>query len=363
MTNMVTSCSSYDFVPTKLHQMSIADGKSFQVSAYGRELLNDYWREFEEISTYRCYFIAQPGWSTLLSTKGAEHQVAAVTDHYGGKLILLPELDWGHLTRYWLDGGDDGEQDWPEEYQRFALRLRDLLLGIDKKLRVEGEKTEPPEWVDASEFKLDSEALLEGQMLTLVEQMEVLRSAKSELDTALGAEASLRNLLFETGPLLEAAVRDALVLLGFEVRHFAGDSSEFDAIFVGPEGRFVGEVEGKDTKAVDVKKASQLHRNISEDFARDEVDEMATGVLFANAYRLTHPDEREAAFTSKVLTFAQTVGIALVSTPDLFAAARYTKNSGNAEFARLCREAIAGGKGKVVEFPASATAISPEVNG
>jgi hypothetical protein len=141
------------------------------------------------------------------------------------------------------------------------------------------------------------------------------------------------------------------VLLGCDAHKFKQEGSEFDALFVSDEGRFLGEVEGKDNKAVNVDKLSQLQRNIAEDFSREGVDEMAVGVLFGNAYRLMLPAERPAYFTEKVCKGAAVANIALVRTTDLFRVARFLKDNPNPNFGKLCREAILDGAGKVVVFP------------
>src|SRR5207253_1305553 len=99
------------------------------------------------------------------------------------------------------------------------------------------------------------------------------------------------------------------------------------------EGRFIGEVEGKDKNAINIDKFSQLERNIHEDLARDEVVTPAKGVLFGNAHRLKAVEERGEFFTAKVLAAAARTGCALVRAPDLFEVARYVKDSGNEKFA------------------------------
>src|SRR5207245_1319034 len=104
---------------------------------------------------------------------------------------------------------------------------------------------------------------------------------------------------------------------------FAESDSEFDVIFESPEGRCLGEVEGKDTKAINIDKFSQLERNLQEDFAREGVTEYAKGVLFGNAERLKPPAERGHAFTGKCITAAKRVHAALVRTADLFDPVRY----------------------------------------
>jgi len=89
--------------------------------------------------------------------------------------------------------------------------------------------------------------------------------------------------------------------------------------------------------------------NIHEDFARDEIDEPAKGVLFGNAYRLTPPEERGDFFTQKCLTSAKRSQTALVRTTDLFAVTRYLSIKKDARFAKKCRTAILSGVG-IVEF-------------
>ena len=127
--------------------------------------------------------------------------------------------------------------------------------------------------------------------------------------------------------------------------------SEFDVVFTSPEGRFLGEVEGKDNKAVNIDKLSQLERNLQEDFAREEVEEYAKGVLFGNAYRLRLPSERSKFFTKKCISGAKRSKVALVRTPDLFEVAKYLREHNAPAFAQKCREAIMQAEGEVVNFP------------
>jgi hypothetical protein len=175
---------------------------------------------------------------------------------------------------------------------------------------------------------------------------------KKKLELELANAGSLRWLLFEQGKPLENAILEAMKLMGFDGTSFSDGESEFDGIFVGPEGRCLGEAEGKDNKAINIDKFSQLERNLQEDFARDEVKEHAKGILFGNAFRLLPVGDRTEFFTAKCLSAAKRIGAALVRTPDLFVPARYIKeNSSDTEYARTCREAIFSAAGEVVVFP------------
>jgi len=115
--------------------------------------------------------------------------------------------------------------------------------------------------------------------------------------------------------------------------------------------RFLGEAEGKDTKAINVDKISQLERNLSEDFARDEVTEYARAILFGNAFRLQELSTRGDFFTVKCVSTAIRIKAALVRTPDLFFVARYVKEGGDTAFGAKCIEVIAAAEGAVVVFP------------
>ena len=141
-------------------------------------------------------------------------------------------------------------------------------------------------------------------------------------------------------------------LMGFEANSYRDADSEFDAVLECPEGRCIGEVEGRDNKAIGIDKMRQLEVNILEDFERDEVSQLAKGVLFGNAFRLTPPSDRPTAhFTAKCMTAAERNGTALIRTCDLFEVAKALADNTDPDFAAACRRAILNAHGKEVEFP------------
>ncbi len=91
--------------------------------------------------------------------------------------------------------------------------------------------------------------------------------------------------------------------------------------------------------------------NIHEDFARDEIEETATGVLFGNAYRLKNLEERDDFFTKKCISAVKRTGTVLVRTPDLFTVAQYLSGTTDKKFASRCRKAIFSAAGEIVTFP------------
>jgi len=153
------------------------------------------------------------------------------------------------------------------------------------------------------------------------------------------------------------AILEALAVLGLKAERYKDSESEFDVLFTWNGQRFLGEAEGKDNKAVNVDKISQLERNLSEDYEREEVKDYAKGMLFGNAFRLQKLSERGDFFTEKCVSSAKRLKAVLIRTPDLFFAARYVKESGDANFAKRCVEVIIVSEGTVVSFP---TAPSPE---
>ena len=91
--------------------------------------------------------------------------------------------------------------------------------------------------------------------------------------------------------------------------------------------------------------------NINEDFSRENVNEIAKGVLFGNAFRFIHPSERSKFFTEKCYIAAKRSSIALVRTTDLFIVAKYLSDNKSKSFEKKCREAIFSSSGSEVCFP------------
>ena len=124
-------------------------------------------------------------------------------------------------------------------------------------------------------------------------------------------------------------------------------------VFESPDGRLIGEAEGKDNKAVNVDKLRQLQMNIHEDLLRDSVTTPAKPVLFGNAHRLSSLDQRGDPFTEKCVAAALTMNTALVFTPELFLAVQTCVECQDEDFAAACRQAILSSVGHVT-FPTPA---------
>lgn len=312
----------------------------------GAEAISKFWAEFGPYFRYNVHFDESVGRPLVRTTRGGKVVGTLIHPKQGGRILLLPEIEWGPLLTSTTGTGQ------AKQLAQFTARLRNALVELDRELRAETDAMEEPSWASRDEHRLISEEKLEAEILEVGREVERLTAVQADLHTSLRREAAVRGLLYEKGRALEAAVRSGLETLGFSVENFKSGDSEFDALFTADGQRFLGEVEGKDNKPINIDKASQLQRNLGEDYSRDEVSEMALGVLFGNAYRAQDVDARhEEYFTEKVLSFAKVANLALVRTPDLFRVVRALRNQWDEDFAIRCRAAIRHGAGTVVTFP------------
>ena len=231
-------------------------------------------------------------------------------------------------------------------------QFTNALLQIDKALHTSTERTPPPQWIGEKEYTLKEEFVVAEEIAAIEHQIEELKRARVVAESKVEAAASLKGLLYETGRALESAILEALRLLGFKAENYKDDASEFDVLFIDPNGEMLlGEAEGKLDKAINIDKLDQLNRNVQEEFAKREDARYSKGVLFGNAFRLTPVSERGEFFTQKCVAGAARLGFALVRTPDLFPVARYLKENTDKQYAEACRSAILQTAGKIVSFP------------
>ena len=350
----VTLLNSYGAIPWNL---SVTARCGSRITA-GKDLgfLASYWLTFASMSPYEVV-IKGEFTETLLVTKHGSHIVAAsIRETYGGHaLLLLPPIHYAEdefVESEFVDfTGETTEKSWTDKAMQHGRSFVSEVIAIATALQADTQLTPPPEWVGGNEYRLDTEAKLEKKIRRTRIQIEKMNAAKAALKRELQRAVQLRYLLYERGKPLEAATLEALTLFGFNANPFEDAESEFDAVFESPEGRCLGEVEGKNNHSIKIDKIRQLESNIQEDFAKDDVTAYAKGVLFGNPFRLTPVAKRKPAFTNKCMAAALRSKVALVRTSDMFEPARFLKTRRNAAYARRCRKAIFEAEGKVVEFP------------
>lgn len=347
-TTIVQITSNYETLPLALNPVS-AVGSEIKLADRRAEVLATYWSEFGDISRYKVQLTASGVPSSLVTRSGEKVVGSVYRDSVkGGVLLLLPDIDFEPDDFYTTD--DDGDAIWTEKANQFAARYLSSIIALDKALRADREVTPEPAWASEGRYVLPVEQELKLSLLNAEREIEEANKKKEKIASELRDAGVLRSLMYEKGHALEAVILKALRIIGFAAEPYKDSESEFDVVFECDEGRLIGEVEGKDTKAVNVDKLRQLGMNINEDLMREEVTAPAKPVLFGNGYRLQPPEERADPFTEKCNTAAAASSTALVATADLFGPVQYIIGEADAEYARKCRTAILTAVGRVV-FP------------
>lgn len=360
-TRHVEIYNNFRALPVSLSAVS-ATGKEMKLAPRGAEILSTYWSEFHGESTYKIV-IADKDVQGAILTRNGDKPVGAIvrSKKAAGSLLLLPDIDFLPDEFTTVKGN---EVLWTAAAKKFAARFLASVVALDKTLRSSGEKTPPPSWAASTQYSLKREEDLQAQLLEAELELETIVKKKEALQDTLVSAGNFRALLYEKGKPLEAAIVEALRVLGFTASPYKDSESEFDVVFESLEGRLIGEAEGKDNKAINVDKLRQLAMNIHEDLLRPQVTRPAKPVLFGNAFRLERPESRGQPFTDKCVSAAGASSTALVSTPELFTAIQYLLDCPDDDYARACRMKILSSIG-MTEFPpppsippAPATALS-----
>lgn len=322
--------------------------------------LSSYWKDFGAFSFYEVY-LDKMTVSALLTQTGDKAVGGFIRSRaWKGTIVVLPLVDFdlaiGEREKQIQARAKTKASRTPATRKKAETSLGkqfvDALIQIDKTIRVTLERTPAPQWSSEPTYALKEEKKVGEEICGIEKQIAELREQRKDAQQRLDAVGNLRGLLYETGKPLESAILDALRLLEFRAENYKDPESEFDVLFVAPDGeRLLGEAEGKNDKAINIDKLDQLNRNVQEEFAKRSDTKYSKGVLFGNAFRLTPLNERGEYFTDKCVAGAARLGFALVRTPDLFQVARHLKENRDPEFARKCRAEILNTHGKAVVFP------------
>lgn len=346
-TNYTTSeVSNYSVLPVNIPVRN-AKGRKFLARDSN---FKGFHEALKDIVEYQVVLNSKVSRKTFV-TKNGDHIVGAwiKLKDLPGHLVLLPYFDISEMTEV-----VNNQLEWTDEAVKISNTIVSQIVAIDNSLKSETDITPKPNWLDT--IALPSQvATIDQTIEELEEQVAGIRKLIEDQHEMKKKLLKYTNLLFENGDLLEEAIKNSLELIGYKVENFRDGDLEIDHVIVGPSKiRMIGETEGRDTAAINISKFRQLESNINEDFERAEIDEPAKGILFANGYRLTHPDHRENQFSAKCLKNAERLGTALIRTSDLYDIALYLLNHpSDTKFIAKCRDAIESTKGKIVTFPAS----------
>lgn len=361
-TRIVDIYSSYSILPIPRKNIHASSGSEITYRSTN-PVLRTLWEENKDYFHYQvCYekdsFNAHP---IFFQKKGKDVLGGIVRTTADGFVVVLPALELEHpdfiqIKTDPLTGQES--QFWTKKAMAFTNRFVKGIVEIDKALKGQNAMTPAPSWTESSDFAITEVLKIDDEIFSVETEIEKFQKSKVTLLASKDELLLPRRLLYETGKPLENAVKHALACLDFTAESFQDSESEFDVVFKSMEGSFLGEVEGKDTKAIDVTKISQLMRNLGEYLTKDNVDEPAKGVLFGNGYRLLEPKSREIAFTDKCIKVSVQSNIALVKTSDLFPLVQYLNSNPDENFKKNCREVIFNTKGGIVIFPTIPKAIS-----
>lgn len=352
----ITKHNNYKAILAELSPVNTS-GKAMRLATHGADVLAPYWAEFESVSEYKVILndLKVP---PCLVTRSGNKAVGALlpSKSSSGTLVLLPDIDF-RPDEFFKE--DDDDDIWSPAAKQFASRMVAAVVALDKALRSAGEITPAPQWTEQPQYAFGTEPALRVQLLNAEQAVEEAQRRKEQILAELADAGAYRRLLFEKGKPLENVIIDTLRLFGFQAEQYEDSNSQFDAVFESEEGRFIGEAEGKDSEAVNIKKLRQLSMNIQEDLRRENVTVRAKPVLFGNGYRLRPLSERADPFTEKCRNEAANSSTALVFTPDLFPPAQYLLSNPDAEYAKACRQALLSATGRVI-FPAPPAADEPQ---
>jgi hypothetical protein len=360
VTRHVTGASNYELVPGGIN---VINSKGTSMKLHGKDnILAAYWTDLESVSEYRV-FVSGEGIRPLVITKTGNKTVGAYIKYKDapGTLVLLPYIN--HRLEGFIRETRGRKEYWTDRAVQVGKQFISAIVGIDSILKEGQEFTPAPNWVAEEKYVLEKEQNIGNELLTLETKIGAIQKQKEQLQQTLARETELKRLLYDKGKPLEAAILKSLKLIGFEASQYHSSDSEFDVVFESAEGRLIGEAEGKDNKPINIDKLRQLEMNIHEDYDRDEVKEIAKGVLFGNAYRLLPPENRDEFFTEKCITATKRNNTALIRTTDLFRVSKYLSSTEDIEFAKNCRKAILESVGVVVfpDIPETETHVSNNV--
>lgn len=345
--SLKSGINNYDCIPLDLTEVP-AEGRSVKISHAHKSIMGSYWSALEKYSRYSVT-ISDHSYETCFVTKSGDKTVGLISKSLKspGAIVCLPDINFDNseFTDY-----INGEAHWSKKGEQFAKMFIKEVVKLSKAIKMSGDRTTPPEWLNQNKYDFKLELLRGNEIKEIEEKVKELNSQKDNFLDEIQEVIKLKDLLFETGKTLEGAILKALEILGFQASQFDDGESEYDAIFISDEGRFLGEAEGKDRSAIDIQKFRQLNDNIQDDQEKNELEEAAKGVLFGNGYRLLEPEKRNIQFTDRCIRRATSTNVSLVATSELFKAVYYLSQSHDDNYARLCRRAILDGSG-IVDLP------------
>ena len=147
------------------------------------------------------------------------------------------------------------DYEWTPTAKEWGNRFLNALSSIDQAMKSQGNRTPIPQWAKSDTYKTNEEITLSEELLDIQGQIaELERTANREDTVAKLADAgSLPDCCSSRGTHWKMPSYRAMRLMGFNANRYRDSESEFDGVLECPEGRCIGEVEGKDNKAINIR--------------------------------------------------------------------------------------------------------------
>lgn len=302
--------------------------------------LTQAWEEAKDLFKIECSLEAENLLPLLTDKSGLSVVAGYLKFENGAVAMFLPSIDYSRAHGV-----------------GWQCKIYDLIESFISEIEKPGIKSEAPIWANHSEYLIESSVNIEQELIRIEAEIESKKVEIFELTLRKNELESYKALLYGKSEELESKVRDALELLGFKVEHIQDNENEIDALFNFGTYRLLGEVEGRDNRAIGLEKLTKLtgkivrdqtNRMASED---DEPPPKAKGVLFGNGFRNTEPKGRASQFSPHCISHSKDSSISLVRTSDLYRICNFLLNNEDHNYAEKCRNSIISNKFGIVEFP------------
>ena len=238
----------------------------------------------------------------------------------GGFVVVLPAINFKHSD--FIKNHQCSKDDLQNVYDKkklldFSNQLIQHIIQIDSTLKSYYTLTPTPSWFNYNKFQINTASKIEKDIKNLQVKIQKLDQNKIHLKNLLEREKVPYRLLFEKDRLLKEAVTICLKLIGFNTTSHHDKQLQFDMMCKSKEGMFLGEVESKKNKAIDIDKIDELIKKLEEYIRNTKSKTPLKGVLFGNGHRLEEPTKRPNQFTNECIQAAKQK-ILLLSTQQIY---------------------------------------------
>lgn len=295
-------CDRYSWLPAPAGLswgppfLRAAEGKTLRIADEDHPvsgLLRDFRAEF----SYRAVFDERhPAFrdaGRVIARGGAGAAIAVDLRVLSGRVLFLPVIG--------------------ESYGSTRSDIAERLVEVCRALSGVGLPGQRPAWAEGVE--LPGIAPLSERLGEARRRLEAAQQELAEAEETFAGLDHYRSLLWETGPVLAAEVREAFRLLGFEV---TGDPGEPFAISSGEASAAV-EVEGSREQVVEWPYV-RLQRRLEEILLRTGT--APGGVVVVNGERMKEPSVRGQQYTDALRNACENYRYCLLTTETLFAMVR-----------------------------------------